>query len=226
VERPEIVYDRDGKNPASIVIGAGASIGSQDWMKAALLAQKANVDPHKMRYVAFEGGGEPVTALLGNHVQAVSGDLSEMVPYLQGNKIRVLAVFSNERLPGALADVPTAKEQGYDLVWPIIRGFFVGPKVSDAEYQWWVDEFTKLQQTEAFKKQRELRGLFEFNMNGKALDAYVKNRWKRIANRRKPLAWQIICGGCDERSYFCRSMAAALRGRNVYRLADPQRIRL
>ncbi len=83
-------------------------------MKAALLAQKANVDPHKMRYVAFEGGGEPVTALLGNHVQAVSGDLSEMVPYLQGNKIRVLAVFSSERLPGALADVPTAKEQGYD----------------------------------------------------------------------------------------------------------------
>ena len=45
------------KNPATIVIGAGASIGSQDWMKAALLAQKANVDPHKMRYVAFEGGG-------------------------------------------------------------------------------------------------------------------------------------------------------------------------
>ena len=152
------------------------SIGSQDWMKAALLAQKANVDPHKMRYVAFEGGGEPVTALLGNHVQAVSGDLSEMVPYLQGNKIRVLAVFANERLPGALADVPTAKEQGYDLVWPIIRGFFVGPKVSDADYQWWVDEFTKLQQTDAFKKQRELRGLFEFNMNGKELDAYVKQQ--------------------------------------------------
>ena len=164
------------KNPASIVIGAGASIGSQDWMKAALLAQKANVDPHKMRYVAFEGGGEPVTALLGNHVQAVSGDLSEMVPYLQGNKIRVLAVFANERLPGALADVPTAKEQGYDLVWPIIRGFFVGPKVSDADYQWWVAEFTRLQQTDAFKKQRELRGLFEFNLNGKELDAYVKEQ--------------------------------------------------
>ena len=165
-----------GMIPASIVIGAGASIGSQDWMRAALLAQKANVDPHKMRYVAFEGGGEPVTALLGNHVQAVSGDLSEMVPYLQGNKIRVLAVFANERLPGALADVPTAKEQGYDLVWPIIRGFFVGPKVSDADYQWWVAEFTRLQQTDAFKKQRELRGLFEFNLNGKELDAYVKEQ--------------------------------------------------
>lgn len=94
-----------------------------------------------MRYVAFEGGGEPVTALMGNHVQVVSGDLSEMVPYLSGDKIRVLAVFSENRLPGQLAGIPTAKEQGYDLVWPIIRGFYVGPKVSDADYQWWVETF-------------------------------------------------------------------------------------
>ncbi|WP_330982540.1 MULTISPECIES: tripartite tricarboxylate transporter substrate binding protein [Enterobacterales] len=164
------------KDPNKVVIGAGASIGSQDWMKAAKLAQQAKVDPHKMRYVAFEGGGEPVTALMGNHVQAVSGDLSEMVPYLQGDKIRVLAVFSENRLPGQLANVPTAKEQGYDLVWPIIRGFYVGPKVSDAEYAWWVDTFQKLQQTEEFKQQRDLRGLFEFNMNGKELDAYVKQQ--------------------------------------------------
>jgi putative tricarboxylic transport membrane protein len=164
------------KDPNSVVIGAGASIGSQDWMKTALLAQKANVDPHKMRYVAFEGGGEPVTALMGNHVQAVSGDLSEMVPYLNGDKLRVLAVFSNERLPGELAKIPTAKEQGFDLVWPIIRGFYVGPKVSDAEYQWWVDTFNTLQKTEDFKKQRDLRGLFEFNMTGQELDAYVKKQ--------------------------------------------------
>ncbi len=164
------------KDPNSVVIGAGASIGSQDWMKTALLAQKANVGPHKMRYVAFEGGGEPVTALMGNHVQVVSGDLSEMVPYLNGDKLRVLAVFSNERLPGELAKIPTAKEQGFDLVWPIIRGFYVGPKVSDEEYQWWVETFNKLQQTDDFKKQRDLRGLFEFNMSGKELDSYVKKQ--------------------------------------------------
>ena len=88
----------------------------------------------------------------------------------------MLAVFSENRLPGPLADVPTAKEQGYNLVWPIIRGFFVGPKVTDAEYQWWVDTFAKLQQTEEFKKQRDLRGLFEFNLNGKQLDEYVKKQ--------------------------------------------------
>lgn len=164
------------KDPDRIVIGAGASIGSQDWMKAALLAQQANVDPRKMRYVAFEGGGEPVTALMGNHVQAVSGDISEMVPWLKGNKIRVLAVFSDSRLPGALAGVPTAKEQGYSLVWTIMRGFYLGPKVSDADYQWWLQTFNQLQQSDEFKKQRDLRGLFEFNMSGKQLDEYVKKQ--------------------------------------------------
>lgn len=94
-----------------MVFGAGASIGSEDWMKTALLAREVGVDPRKMRYVAFEGGGEPVTALLGNHIEAVSGDLSEMVPYLQGDKIRVLAVYAEQRLPGQLADIPTAKSR-------------------------------------------------------------------------------------------------------------------
>ncbi|OCA54823.1 Bug family tripartite tricarboxylate transporter substrate binding protein [Photorhabdus namnaonensis] len=163
-------------NPNNIVFGAGASIGSQDWMKTALLAKEVGIDPHKMRYVAFEGGGEPVTALLGNHIQAVSGDLSEMVPYLNGDKIRVLAVYADKRLEGDLANIPTAKEQGYNLVWPIIRGFYMGPKVSDEEYQWWVDTFNKLQQTDVFKKQRDIRGLFEFNMTGKELDNYVKKQ--------------------------------------------------
>ncbi|WP_164044807.1 Bug family tripartite tricarboxylate transporter substrate binding protein [Serratia marcescens] len=170
------LMDAFQKDPNSVVFGAGASIGSQDWMKTALLAREVGVDPRKMRYVAFEGGGEPVTALLGNHIQAVSGDLSEMVPYLQGDKIRVLAVYAEQRLPGQLADIPTAKEQGYSLVWPIIRGFYVGPKVSDEEYQWWIDTFQKMMATDEFKQQRDLRGLFEFNLTGKELDAYVKNQ--------------------------------------------------
>ena len=163
-------------DPTKVVVGAGASIGSQDWMKTALLASKAGIDPRKMRYVAFEGGGEPVTALLGNHIQVVSGDMSEMVPHLQAGKLRVLAVMSDKRLPGKLASVPTAKEQGFDVEWPIIRGFYLGPKVSEADYQWWEETFKKLVNTPAFQKQRDMRGLFEFNLFGKELDSYVKTQ--------------------------------------------------
>ncbi|MDW8846840.1 tripartite tricarboxylate transporter substrate binding protein [Erwinia sp. MMLR14_017] len=163
-------------DPNKVVVGAGASIGSQDWMKTALLAREVGIDPRKMRYVAFEGGGEPVTALLGNHIQVVSGDMSEMVPHLKAGKLRVLAVMAPNRLPGQLADVPTAKEQGFDIEWPVIRGFYLGPKVTDAEYNWWSDAFKKMVATDEFKKQRDMRGLFEFNMFGQELDSYVKNQ--------------------------------------------------
>ena len=195
-------------------------------MKTALLAREVGVDPRKMRYVAFEGGGEPVTALLGNHIRAVSGDLSEMVPYLQGDKIRVLAVYAEQRLPGQLADIPTAKEQGYSPVWPIIRGFYVGPKVSDEEYQWWIDTFQKMMATDEFKQQRDLRGLFEFNMTGKELDAYVKNQVAQYREQAKVFGGQITAGENHERSYFCRFLAAAVYRRAVHRLGHPKRIQL
>lgn len=164
-------------DPTKIVLGAGGSVGSQDWMKAALTAKAAGVDYKKMRFVAFEGGGEAITALRGGHIQAYMGDAAEARTMLEGGApIRVLAVFNDKRLTGKLSNVPTAAEQGFDINWPIIRGFYVGPKVSDAQYQWWADAFSKLMTTPEFAKLQEQQGLFPFNMTGKELDTYVKQR--------------------------------------------------
>ncbi len=62
------------RNPNAVVFGAGGTIGSQDWMKAALLARAAGVSHKTMRFVAFEGGGEALGALAGGHVQVLAGD--------------------------------------------------------------------------------------------------------------------------------------------------------
>lgn len=170
------------KDSSKIIFGAGGTVGSQDWMKAALTAKAAGVDYKRMRFVAFEGGGEGVTALRGGHIQAYMGDAAEAITMLEGGTpIRILAVFHNERLPGRLADVPTAKEQGYDIEWPIIRGFYVGPKVSDADYQWWVDAFDKTMASESFAKLQTQQGLFPLALTGEKLDAYVKERVKQYA---------------------------------------------
>ena len=170
------------QDPTKIVLGAGGTVGSQDWMKAALTAKAAGVDFKKMRFVAFEGGGEAVTALRGGHIQAYMGDAAEAFTMLEGGApIRVLAVFNSERLPGKLNNVPTAKEQGYDIVWPIIRGFYVGPKVSDKDYQFWVDAFDKTMTSPEYAKLREQQGLFPFSKTGKDLDDYVKQQVKNYA---------------------------------------------
>jgi putative tricarboxylic transport membrane protein len=166
-------------DPTKIVFGAGGSVGSQDWMKAALTARAAGIDYKKMRFVAFEGGGETLTALRGGHIQVYMGDAAEAVTMLNGGApIRVLAVYAENRLPGMLENVPTAKEQGYDIQWPIIRGFYMGPKVSDADYDWWSNAFQKVMSTKQYDELRAKQGLFPFDMTGSALNSYVQQRVK------------------------------------------------
>ncbi|MDD2547700.1 MAG: tripartite tricarboxylate transporter substrate-binding protein, partial [Burkholderiaceae bacterium] len=60
-----------------MVFGAGGTLGSQDWVKAALLTRAAGQDPKKMRFVSFEGGGEALKALGGGHIQLFTGDEAE-----------------------------------------------------------------------------------------------------------------------------------------------------
>lgn len=170
------------QDPSQVIFGAGGSVGSQDWMTAALTARAAGVDYKKMRFVAFEGGGESANALRGGHVQVLITGAAEAKELVEsGAPVKVLAVYSDERLPGVFKDTPTAKELGYDIDWAIIRGFYVGPKVSDEAYNWWVNAFNQLYKTEEFRKIQEQQGLFTFEKTGKELDAYVQERVKRYA---------------------------------------------
>jgi len=177
------VYAALKADPTKVVFGAGGTVGSQDWMKAALIARAAGVDPKAMRFVAFEGGGEALTALQGGHVHVVTGDAAETSQQIKaGSKVRLLAVMAEKRLDGDMANVPTATEQGAEINWPIIRGFYVGPKVSDADYKTWSDTFAKVMATPAFGKLRGERGLYPLALTGAEMDSYVK---KQVAAYRK-----------------------------------------
>jgi putative tricarboxylic transport membrane protein len=170
-------------DPTKVVLGAGGTVGSQDWMKAALTARAGGVNPKAMRYVAFEGGGEALTALQGGHIHVFTGDAAEAMQQIKaGAKVRLLAVMHDKRLAGDMAAIPTASEQGFDVQWPIIRGFYLGPKVSDADYKVWADTFSKMMATPAYNALRAERGLFPLAMTGPELDAYVK---KQVAGYRK-----------------------------------------
>ncbi|WP_408002814.1 Bug family tripartite tricarboxylate transporter substrate binding protein [Zestomonas thermotolerans] len=172
-------------DPSKVVIGSGGTVGSQDWMQTALLARAAGIDPTRLRYVAMEGGGELATALLGGHIQVASTDISDSVPHIASGDMRILAVLSEERLPNAtVSDIPTAKEQGYDVVWPVIRGFYVGPKISDEAYAWWKNAFDQLLASDEFARLREQRELYPLALTGNELDAYVKqqvSQYKQLA---------------------------------------------
>lgn len=161
-------------DPAKVLIGMSGTIGSQDWIKMALLARQAGVEPRQLRFVALEGGGEEFTAMHAGYVQVISGDASEAALYADPRKMRILAVLAEQRLPGVLANVPTAREQGYDVVWPIIRGLWMGPGVPDADYRRWVHAFEHMENDPGFAKMRAEAGLHPFSLTGDALTNYIK----------------------------------------------------
>jgi len=161
-------------DPQKVLIGMSGTIGSQDWIKMALLVRKAGIDPKQLRFVALEGGGEEFTAMQANYVQVISGDTSEATLYADAGKVRVLAVLAEHRLPGVLAKIPTAREQGYDVVWPVIRGVWMGPGVSDADYKRWVEAFDRMEAAPGFAQMRLEAGLYPFSLTGDALTRYIK----------------------------------------------------
>lgn len=171
------LMDAIKKDPTSVIIGAGGTIGSQDWMKAALAARAAGIDYKKMRFVAFEGGGDCATALQGGHVNVCMNDVGDSQAAIDGGApLKLLAIFSENRLPGKLAEVPTAVEQGFDIKWPIVRGFYVGPDVSDADYKWWSDAFTATMKSPGYEAALQQRNLFPLPMTGEETAAFVEKQ--------------------------------------------------
>ncbi len=164
------------QDPAKFVVGAGGGVGSQDWMKAAILMKSSAVDPKSMRYVAYEGGGEALAALMGGHIQVYPGDVGEMKGQLEAGKVKVLAVMSPQRLEGEFAEIPTAQEQGIDAEWTILRGYYLGPQVSDEAYDYWAQQFGKAYTSDAFMQTVADKGLMPFKMQGPEFDRYVKER--------------------------------------------------
>jgi len=169
-------------NPKNISFGGGGSVGGQDWMQAAMLSKQANINAKEMSFVALEGGGEVLTALLGQHIQVGVGSVSDVGSNLEAGKIRILAIFSEKRLGGKYSNIPTAKEQGYNIEWPVIRGFYMGPKVSQASYDWWKNSFIKMMSNTKFDALREKQDFAAFGLTGEALTRYV---YKQTAQMRQ-----------------------------------------
>ena len=171
------------RHPDKVLIGVSGTIGSQDWLKMALVARQAGIDPKVLRFVALEGGGEVFTAMQAGYVQVMSGDTSEATVSAGANQERVLAVLSEKRLPGVLAGIPTAREQGIDVVWPIIRGLWMGPQVPQADYRRWVATFDRAMATPQFAQWRVQTGMYPFALTGDKLTQYVNQAVERYSRQ-------------------------------------------
>ena len=119
------------KDIASVKFGGG-SRGSTEHIAACMMARSIGLDPKKVNYVPFRGGGEAIAAIVGGNVSVGGSGYSEFAEQIQAGKMRALGVTSERRIKGI--QVPTLKEQGINVILGNWRGVYAAPGIT-AEQQ-------------------------------------------------------------------------------------------
>ena len=101
-------------DPAKVTVGGGSNPGGPDHLFPMETAKAVGVDPTKVNFISYDGGGDLLTALLGNKIAAGTSGLGEYVDQIEAGQVRVLAVSGSERVEGI--DAPTLQEAGIDCL--------------------------------------------------------------------------------------------------------------
>lgn len=163
-------------DPGGTAIGGG-SAGGVDHIAAALLATAAGANVGDLNYIPQASGAETVTAIVNGTLKAGISGTSEFVPFAEQGRIKLLGVTSAERRAGL--DVPTFKEAGYDIELANWRGILAAPGAPDDNYQQWVDRFTQLSQSDAWKKVLETQGWDDYFLAGNEFGQFIAAETER-----------------------------------------------
>ena len=164
-------------NPGGVSWGGG-SAGGTDHILVGLIAKAAGVDPAKINYVPFKGGGEAVAAIVGGHVTAGVSGVGEFAEQIKGGRMRALAVSSPSRVDG----IPTLKEQGIDVELANWRGVFGAPGITTAQRDALVKLIKAATDSATWKTALEKFGWVPIFLGGDAYKKFVDEDSKRIAS--------------------------------------------
>src|SRR4029079_1445928 len=124
-------------SPAAFSFSIGTTMGSHNHIAVAQLAKAVGVDPKPLKVVAFSGSADGVTALLGGHITVSASPGSAVSEHAAAGKLRMLAVSSERRQSGPMANVPTWKELGYPVLSANWRSIVAPKGLPEAEIQYW-----------------------------------------------------------------------------------------
>jgi len=162
-------------DPSSVTFAGGSAAGGFDHMKPLQILKKAGFnDIRKVKYIGVDGGADAITQTVGGFTQAMTGDMSEIVGFIKSGEVRALAVLTEERVPG-FEDIPTAREQGYDVVAVNWRGLYVPKGISDERFDEWAARLKTVAESDAWAPAMTANGLAPFTKVGGDFQSWVDN---------------------------------------------------
>ena len=138
------------KDVTSLKIGVAPALGSGTHLSIAKPLKVAGVDIKNLTVAPFKASSETMGALLGGHIDVISATAPVIMPQVAAGKVRVLASASPTRGSGALAQVPTWREQGIAADFVTYNGLLLPPNMSAAQIAFWEDALRKVSQHPAW----------------------------------------------------------------------------
>ena len=130
------------KDVSQYSFGFSTSAGNASHIALAELARHAGADPRKPRVVVNASGGITATQLAGGHIAVGVNSSGSLQAMISMGKVRMIGAISSQRLP-QLPNLPTLREQGYDVVATTWFVMF-GPKgLSPSHVAYWEDAIGK-----------------------------------------------------------------------------------
>ena len=167
------------KDPGSIKWGGG-SRGSTEHIAAAMIAREVGVDPSKINYVAFRGGGEAISAILGGNVTVGGSGFSEFAEYITTGKMKPIGVTSAQRLKGAASSIPTLKEQGLNVEIGNWRGVYGAPGISAAQRTELIAQIEKATKSKAWAEALQKNDWTPAWLGGDAFAKFVDDEFASL----------------------------------------------
>jgi putative tricarboxylic transport membrane protein len=158
-------------DPGSVSWGGG-SAGGTDHITAGLIAKAVGVDPTKVNYIAFSGGGEALAAILGNQVTVGISGYGEFAAQIQAGALRIIGISSDERVAGI--DAPTFKESGVDVSIQNWRMIAAAPGISAEQKTAILADVDKLVQSASWQKVLADKGWANTYLAGDAFSEQLK----------------------------------------------------
>ncbi|UDM16147.1 tripartite tricarboxylate transporter substrate binding protein [Vogesella sp. XCS3] len=165
-------------NPGAVSIGGG-SAGGIDHIMASLMSEKAGVDPDKLNYIPFAGGGEGKAAVLGNQIAAYISGYGELADLIKAGKVRALGISAATRNPDI--PVPTIREQGTDVVVYNWRGVFAPPGINAAQKTQLIKMVETAVKSPAWKAKAEKFEWLDMLQSGDSFQTFLNEDIKRTA---------------------------------------------
>jgi putative tricarboxylic transport membrane protein len=165
------------ERPEAISWGGG-SAGGSDQILAGLIADAVGIAPRRVNYIAFSGGGESLSAILGGQVSVGINGLAEFAPQIEAGTVRALAISSGDRLPGL--DIPTLREQGVDVEFENWRSVVGPPGLSAADRTRMEEAIATLVNSAEWKEQLARYRWIDRYLSGPEFSRFVASEERRV----------------------------------------------